>query len=112
MRLKMSMFAMIALACVALPAAAQPYPGDPKAGLEFARKLCADCHYVEAIWSGYSPAGAPSLGDIAVKPEWTALTFRVFLQSPHESMPDFILSRSEADDVISYLLSLKSAKTE
>lgn len=107
-----ALVAALSLILTTAQAVAQPFPGDPKAGLEFARKHCADCHYVESVWSGYSPVGAPAFTDVAALPEWTALSFRVFLQSPHEYMPDFILTEREADDVISYLLSLKNMRLE
>ena len=40
-------------------------------------------------------------------PSATALSLRVFLQTPHVRMPDFQLSNNEIDDVVAYILSLK-----
>ncbi|MEM7744160.1 MAG: c-type cytochrome [Pseudomonadota bacterium] len=86
-------------------------PGDPAAGLSFARDHCAECHYVEDEWSGVSPYNAPAFHDIAQEPRWTPLSLRVFLRTPHQNllMPDFILTDAEADDVISHILSLRKA---
>jgi hypothetical protein len=40
----------------------------------------------------------------------TETSLRVFLRTPHTRMPDFILSRAETDDVISYILSLRAPR--
>ena len=37
----------------------------------------------------------------------TPLSLRVFLQTPHNRMPDLHLSRTEIDDLIGYILSLR-----
>lgn len=99
------------VACIALaamPALAQDLlPGDPQEGLEFAREHCADCHYVEQVWTGTSPFMAPAFADIAAEPRYTELALRVYLQTPHENMPDFILTEDETNKVIAYILSLK-----
>lgn len=96
---------------VAGSAAAQGLPGDPDQGLEFARNHCAECHYVEREWSGLSPYNAPAFHDIAQEARWTPLSLRVFLRTPHQNllMPDFIITNAEADDVISHIMSLKTA---
>ena len=90
-----------------VPALAQMYPGDPSAGQTFARQLCAVCHFVEAADLGLSWSGAPSFQDVADDPSVTEISLRVFLRSPHEDMPNFMLTPAETDDVISYILSLK-----
>jgi hypothetical protein len=38
----------------------------------------------------------------------TALSLRAFLQTPHPTMPNLILTPEETDDIIAYLLALKS----
>ena len=37
----------------------------------------------------------------------TALSLTVFFRSNHKNMPNLILSNTEADDIIAYILSLK-----
>jgi len=44
---------------------------------------------------------------LANTPRVTALSLRVFLQSPHERMPDLHLNRDETDNIIAYILSLE-----
>jgi hypothetical protein len=41
----------------------------------------------------------------------TALSLRVFLQTPHAQMPDLHLSRDEIDDLAAYILSLRTGGT-
>ena len=56
---------------------------------------------------GISLDGAPAFQDVAGEPAVAYLALRVFLRSPHEVMPDLMLSDTETDDVITYILSLK-----
>jgi mono/diheme cytochrome c family protein len=88
-------------------ALAQEPVGDVLAGRQFALEVCSECHFVapEQIVEPYSEA--PWFQDIADKPSTTELSLRVFLQSPHFSMPNFMLTPQETDDVISYILSLR-----
>lgn len=71
---------------------------------------CAECHDVSR-GGGVSPnLLAPRFSDVARHPATTALSLRVFLQSQHQNMPDFLLSARERDDLIAYILSLKPQK--
>ena len=81
--------------------------GDSVEGEKFAQEVCGTCHEVEKGQHGISFDGAPAFQDVADKPAVTSLALRVFLRSPHEVMPDLMLSDTETDDVIAYILSLK-----
>ena len=105
--MKPSRLILPALLAAAIPALAQTYPGDPVAGGNFARKLCATCHFVEAEDLGLSWSGAPAFQEVADDPAVTEVSLRVFLRTPHEDMPDYMLTPAETDDVIAYILSLK-----
>jgi len=96
-----------AVLLAAIPALAQTYPGDPVAGANFARQVCAVCHFVESDDLGLSWSGAPAFQEVADDPAVTEVSLRVFLRTPHEDMPNFMLTPAETDDVISYILSLK-----
>jgi len=85
---------------------AQDLPGDPAAGATLAREVCAQCHLV-AEDQLIDPAVGPSLLEVAQHPGTTELSLRAFLQTPHATMPNLILTPEETDDVIAYLLSLK-----
>ncbi|HEU0217065.1 MAG TPA: cytochrome c [Stellaceae bacterium] len=92
----------------AFAAKAQDGPGDLDAGHALAREVCSPCHAIDA------PPHAPRLVEIAPDfqtiadtPGMTATALRAFLLSSHPKMPNFILSRAQSDDVITYILSLR-----
>jgi len=92
--------------------AAQDLPGDPRNGYALASAVCDVCH---AIGEGAPEADlgvAPSFQSVADNPAMTALALRVFLGSPHADMPDLILTETEADDVIAYIISLKGGRKQ
>lgn len=101
---------LTALFCTAATAAmaAEDMIGSPAEGQHFARELCAACHYVEADGPVHDPMPPRAFTAIAADPKTTEASLRVFLQSPHIDMPDFILTRQQTDDVVAYILSLAS----
>lgn len=89
-----------------LPASAQS-AGDPGRGRELSRQWCASCHIV-ALGEGRSATDAvPTFMSVAAMPSTTALSLRVFLQTPHLRMPNFALTAEQTDDAIAYILSLR-----
>jgi mono/diheme cytochrome c family protein len=91
-------------ASLAAPASAlaQPLAGHPLVGRQTATALCAPCHQ-----TGKPAMTAPSFVDVANFPSTTALSLRVFLRSSHTEMPNLIISNSETDDLIAYIINLK-----
>jgi mono/diheme cytochrome c family protein len=81
--------------------------GDAKAGFGFAGQICAECHAVRAGESKSPHAQAPSFQIVANTSGMTGMALRVWFQSAHRSMPNFILSEEDSDNVIAYILSLK-----
>ena len=76
------------------------------AGRRVAMEICSHCHRVTE--GQLAPLqNTPSFIDIANIPSTTALSLKVFLQSSHKRMPNFIMSKSDTDDVVDYILSLK-----
>lgn len=100
---------LLIAASLAVPASAlaQSLAGNPSLGRQVATTICASCHQV--IWGDERgrPQNAPSFPDIAKLPSTTALSLKVFLRSNHMEMPNLIISNSDTDDVIAYILSLK-----
>jgi len=85
----------------------RPSPAEERQSL---LNECAQCHDISR-GGGVSPnLLAPRFSDVARHPSTTALSLRVFLQSMHQNMPDFLLSARERDEIISYILSLKPNK--
>ena len=105
------MRAAILLAAAAIlgagQAPAQELRGDPAAGYVLAMRACAVCHVISSSQADDPAVGAPSFPEVAADPAVTALSLGVFLRTPHERMPDLILSDQEIDDAIAYILSLK-----
>jgi mono/diheme cytochrome c family protein len=82
--------------------------GDAEAGHAFARKVCAECHAVEADAAVSPHPNAPTFTRIAAEPGMTETALSVILRNPHREMPDLILEPEERANVISYILTLKS----
>ncbi|HET6376017.1 MAG TPA: c-type cytochrome, partial [Methylocella sp.] len=81
------------------PGFAQDAPGDVSSGRRIAEAWCAACHQIGA-GEPEPKSGAPSFVSIARMPSTTTLALNVFLRSTHKVMPDFQLTREEADDVV------------
>jgi len=99
---------LLVAAASALSVAALAQPGERAAGRRLATELCGDCHQTRPqfpVLHRYPP----SFEDIAKLPSTTRLSLKVFLQSSssHKQMPNFIISKSDTDDIIAYILSLK-----
>jgi mono/diheme cytochrome c family protein len=86
-----------------LPVFAQPLSADPTSGRQLATKLCSSCHRVLPMIL----TDPPSFQSIADLPSTTGLSLNVFLHSNHKNMPNIVLSQTESDDLIAYMLSLK-----
>lgn len=83
---------------------AQRLPGNAETGHRYATDWCVGCHSVDAKTVGMFAA---DFTEVANLPSTTALSLKVFLQTSHKNMPNFILKPSEADDIIAYILSLR-----
>lgn len=80
---------------------------DPAPGAKLAQTFCNACHQVERNTTVPSPnPDAPPFAAVADNAEMTDLAIRVFLRSPHPSMPNFLLSEAEIDSVIAYIRTL------
>lgn len=103
--------AVIALAALSVirlhnASGATPLPGSASAGHRLAEAWCKECHSIEAATAG-AKKGPPDFVDIANRTSTTALSLKVFLQTSHKTMPNIIVSPSQTDDLVSYILSLK-----
>ena len=78
-----------------------------QAGHDFARRICTECHLVERNETDDASYPATAFQDLANNPATTELSLRVFLNTPHRDMPNFVLTRDQADTVIDYILSLR-----
>jgi len=100
----LSLFIAAALA-VPVEVLAQP-DNRHSLGRQVAIELCSSCHRVTG-GPRLSGQNVASFFAIANLPSTTALSLKVFLRSNHKGMPDLIVSESDTDKLIDYILSLK-----
>jgi mono/diheme cytochrome c family protein len=101
-------YLFITVMCAVLPTLTQALEDTHcSAGRQVAMEICSHCHRVAEGQRAPLP-NAPSFIDIANMPSTTALSLKVFLRSNHKRrMPNFIMSNSDTNDVVDYILSLK-----
>lgn len=97
-----------ALLLLRVQAASGAAPGQEAAsrGHTLAQAWCSSCHAVEKFAIPVGQPG-PAFTSIAAIRSMTPLAIRVFLQSSHEPMPNFILKKQDIDDLAAYIMSLK-----
>ncbi len=98
---------LLGMTFISAGAMAEELLGDPIAGRQLAENICSACHVIAPGQVSTTDVDAPAFPDLANTPRVTALSLRVFLQSPHERMPDLHLDRDETDNIIAYILSLE-----
>ena len=81
--------------------------GDPKLGLAYARKHCAECHRVERGGAVSPSVIIPSFESIANKLGMTDRALNVWMQTSHPTMPNLIVPTEDRDNLISYIMSLR-----
>jgi mono/diheme cytochrome c family protein len=99
-------FGLLVGAALSLSVAALAQSGERAAGRRLATELCGDCHQASRPFP-LLYRYPPSFEDIAKLPSTTRLSLNVFLRSNHKQMPNFIISKSDTDDIVDYILSLK-----
>lgn len=82
-------------------------PGDAQAGHAFAQRNCAECHAVRLGQNGSPNQDAPSFESVAKTSGMTGRALVVWLQTSHPTMPNFLISEKDRNDVVAYILSLK-----
>jgi mono/diheme cytochrome c family protein len=102
---------MIALTALVSHADAQQ-SGDLQKGAALATSVCAQCHAVRAGQLRSPNPKAPNFSSVANRPEMTGQALRVWLQSTHPTMPNFILNDDDRNNVVAYILSLKTANSK
>jgi hypothetical protein len=98
---------LVIAAALAVPVEALAQPDNRHSlGRQVAIELCSSCHRVT---EGPRLPGqdVASFFAIANLPSTTALSLKVFLRSNHKGMPNLIVSESDSDKLIDYMLSLK-----
>lgn len=104
--------AVMAASCIAMSVVSADAAelGDARKGFDYARNICARCHAIEAGQKRSPVKAATPFEVFANTPGVNRIALLVFLQTPHTTMPNLIVTGDDADNVIAYLLSLKKAK--
>ena len=102
-----SLFLALTLVATGAATAAADELGDRREGRDFAMAICSECHWVSEKQIVIPENEAPSFFQVADDPAITATALRVFFGTPHQNMPDIMLSNEERDNVIAYILSLR-----
>jgi len=97
---------LAALVLVLSAAASPSIAADPRAGEQLARKWCVSCHVIGDMPAGSVQQGPPSFRAVA-QLGMTSDQLRGFLSDPHPPMPDLALTRSEIDDLIAYIATVR-----
>lgn len=84
--------------------------GNPKAGHAYAQFHCAACHSIVPNGNTSPVDAATPFQMIADTGGITRTALFVFFRSPHPTMPNLIVGGDDVDNIIAYILSLKSAK--
>jgi mono/diheme cytochrome c family protein len=95
------------LASVLAAGEAAAQQASQSAGLALARRLCSECHAVEAMVPSPN-LDAPSFSKLANTRGMTARYLWVEFRRAHQTMPDFDLERGELRDIIAHIMSLRS----
>ncbi|MFT5509781.1 MAG: mono/diheme cytochrome c family protein [Hyphomicrobiaceae bacterium] len=96
--------AAVMVISVSAPARAQE---DVALGGNLAREVCSECHAVELGDLQSRNPDALAFQALANTPGMNAMTIKVWLLSPHRTMPLFVLSGAELEGVSAYILSLE-----
>jgi len=107
MRPERLFISVLALAMSTALAAAQDVRGDSRNGRHLAEHWCGPCHRMSTTDVPGRP-GVAAFEEVARLPSTTALSLRAFLYSSHADMPNIQLSPSDADDLIAFILSLRT----
>ena len=84
--------------------------GSAEAGHELALNVCSECHWAAEDQFLIPESEAPSFFEIAENPARTATSIKVFLQTPHRTMPNLILTPEETDDIVAYIMELREQR--
>lgn len=99
---------LVASLLLAGQASAQDVKGDASAGAKVAQAYCSQCHDVSGRAKPQNPPGnAPAFIVLAQDKDRTARKMRSYLMLPHGRMDNVIVTGRDADNVVSYIVSLK-----
>ena len=81
--------------------------GDTQNGLALARQVCSACHAIGRALARSPNSRSPTFSELATTPGMTVGALMVALTTPHAGMPMFMLTATQREDIIAYILSLR-----
>jgi mono/diheme cytochrome c family protein len=97
----------VALGIFALLVGGPVLAADASNGKKVAVRWCAACHVVTPDQQR-AYADAPPFREIANRPDFSESALVTFLLNPHAKMPNMSLTRVEANDIASYIDTLRA----
>src|SRR5947209_4686864 len=98
---------VVGLVTFAVVAANSPsFAADAAKGADLAQRMCVGCHVVGTTAVGPVQQGPPSFRAVG-QSQKSADQLKAFLANPHGVMPNFSLTRTEIDDLIAYVQTLR-----
>lgn len=98
---------LVLIASVGFVTTARAQTADPTIGRRLAETTCAECHQIDASAPDPGPrTGAPSFVAVSRMSAMTELAIKVFLQTSHPTMPNFVLTPDEIDSIAAYVKGL------
>jgi mono/diheme cytochrome c family protein len=86
-------------------------PGNPNFGKVAAQQFCSDCHAIEAGSARSPDPKAPPFTVAANTKGMSAMALSVWLQTGHPTMPNIRLQPDTLDDIVAYIMSLRSPRS-
>jgi mono/diheme cytochrome c family protein len=106
--LRYGLVALAALTALSIPAAAVEL-GNKEAGHAYAEKHCSGCHAIDKD-ATLLFSDVPSFQEIADTQGMSPQALVVWFQTSHPNMPDLIIPPDDMDNVIAYIMSLRTPK--
>ena len=97
-----------AFGCMALESVQAATLGDPEKGKIYAQTHCVSCHSIVRDGNSSPVAAATPFQKFADTAGITRTALFVFFRSPHPTMPNLVIKGDHLDNIIAYILSLKT----
>src|SRR5689334_17426188 len=82
--------------------------GDAGQGLDYAEKTCSGCHNVLRTGAASPNKDAPPFKQIANTPGMSITALTVWSRTSHPTMPNFVIPANDMDNLIAYIMSLRT----
>jgi cytochrome c len=98
--------AALAFIAAASSSATDVAAASATSGKVLVQQSCMSCHAIAPGQQSPNPK-APAFAAVANEPSATPYSLRIFLQTTHTTMPNFVIKSDDIDDIVAYIVSLK-----